>query len=386
MKSIIRELTAKDIEVGDVGFTREEYYLFSHYRYLFDKQYGGILETLKKERGEDFYRGRKGRTLLKRDALRLMISQEEEIQIKEGVPQCPLCGLHIKDMGAHVEKVHGESWEIFKKNFNWIYPRIFYTEQHRYNLSENKKHFYNETEAGASLKKQQSEKVSGEKNPACRDEVKLKISRGRMGKGQTLKAREAVSSNIKCGVFSDNAKSFGYVFHTIWGNKEYRFRSKVEYTIFLMLRYYNIPAEYESLRIEYYDPSVEYLRHYLVDYVIRGKLYEVKDSLKSFLSDPKYELIENQLMKIGKKLDLLTPFNFFEKLEIPESEIKPLSFFEKMILQNLKEGVCILEFPCVRPLTSYVKSGFVKKLGEDPLKILEEGRKIYENKKSSCNL
>lgn len=150
--------------------------------------------------------------LAKIDTLNDLVQLDEEIQIKDGTWSCPICGLHIKDMGTHIKSVHLISWNDFVKEYNWNGPKVYFSESHRNNLSINKINYYNNTERGVKARQELSIKYSGNNNPACKDEVKLKISKSRKGQHMSIKNKENISKSTTSGLYSKNAKSYGYTF------------------------------------------------------------------------------------------------------------------------------------------------------------------------------
>ena len=236
------------------GLSPEEKQLLNHYRYLYPDVYTHLytetsnkyLMTEREAKGYSYALAH-----AKRDVLEKLIALDEPKQIANNVWSCPICNLHIKDMGAHVIKVHNKPWDEFVSEYSWDSPKIFYDDDHRKNLHKNKIHYYNETDAGAQRKKLQSENFSGNNNPACRDEVKLKISESRKGQHMSIKNKENISKSTTSALYSKNAKSYGYTFWSYVDGKEMRFRSKCEYIVYLMFNYYGFSVEYEPYKIEY---------------------------------------------------------------------------------------------------------------------------------------
>lgn len=371
------------------GLSIEEKRLLNHYAYLYPDIYAELYAELF-NRYLTAERDAKGYyyalNQAKRDALEKLIAIDEPKQIANKVWSCPICSLHIKDMGAHVTKIHNKKWDDFVLEYSWTSPKIFCDEKHRKNLSENKKHYYNETDAGAQRKRLQSENNSGDKNPAKRYDVRLKISESRKGKGYMSAAcKYHVSKATDRGLYSENAKSFGYRFWANCNGRERIFRSKVEYLIFLMLDYYNIAFEYEPYKIEYFDSSKNYLRHYMVDFIANGRLFEVKADYIDLTVDAKYAHIQEKLKKIGKSLELLTPANFNNLFDIDYSIRKPVSFFNEMLLDNIREGNCKLQVPVLHDFEFYLKQKFLSSLGPNPEEIIKKGELLYENKKYNRN-
>lgn len=370
---------------GIEKLTTAERALSYHYQHLYRDKYRELYYELLPKFRENFPRYISIH-YTKREVLNQLIAIDEPIQIENGVWSCPICGLHIKDMGAHVEKVHELSWEVFIDSYNWKDSRIFCDANHRANLSANKLHYYNETEEGAIRKKLQSIQNSGENNPACRDEVKLKISNSRKGKCFLSKeSRYNISKSTDRGLYSKNARSYGYMFWAMHNSRERRFRSKVEYLIFLMLKYYKIEFDYEPYKLEYFDREEDCLRHYIIDFTVGNRIFEVKPSYITLDSQEKYVFIREKLKSINKKLEWLTPSNFYDTFEIAAAGQKPLSFFEGEILRNIKEGNCKLKIPVSHDPAFYLNSKFMKSLGDNPEDVLKNGEILYENKKNNRN-
>jgi hypothetical protein len=361
----------------------EEKALFPHYYYLYQHEYSVYCNEYKQHYISLGYRKVDASILAKKAALHYIIGIDEDKQLQDGVWQCPVCGLHIKDMAAHVEKVHLTVWEDFVSKYDWKGGKVQFLDTHRKRLSLNKLIYYNSTVEGQAARTLLSEKYKGDNNPACRDEVKLKISKARLGQHMTTSQKEKISSCTTGGLYSDLAPSYGYTFWAFDGAKEIRFRSKCEYLIYLMFKYYRLEVMHEPYKIEYADPSCDYMRHYIVDYVYGNRLFEVKPSLADFSQDKKYKLIQNQLSKVNKQLEILTPNNFVQKLEISDEDEKPLSFFENLIIKNIQQGECKLRFPIAHDIDFYSRSSFVRKIGG--LEVIHTGELLYEDKKRNRN-
>lgn len=355
--------------------------LYSHYYFLYKDKMMIFKNKKYLEYKNKGYNRINSLLLSKIDTLSYIIKYDEEIQINDGTWACPICGLHIKDMCAHIEKVHEMSWDEFVSKYEWKGTKIYFSDNYRKNLRQNKLNYYNNTIEGAKAKVLLSKKFSGQNNPACRDDVKLKISKSRTGQHMSLKNKQNISKSIIGGLYSDNSRSYGYTFWAFIGTKEVRFRSKCEYLIYLMFNYYNINVEHEPFKIEYFDPNVEYIRHYIVDYVHGNRLFEVKPKIVDFTSDIKYNLAQESLSKLNKKLEILTPNNFIDVLEIDYSIAKPTSFFEKLLINNIRTGECKMLFPIAHDIDFYKCSKFVKDIGG--LEVIRQGELLYENKKSS---
>lgn len=361
----------------------EDKKLLGHYIFLYPDRYNDILNKMKLHYAGCGLKKYDIAKLAKKDTLQELIKIDEEIQIKDGTWSCPICGLHIKDMGAHIKSIHHLKWEEFKLNYNWNLPKIYFSETYRNNLSKNKLNYYNNTVEGLSARVLLSKKFSGSNNPACRDDVKLKISKAHMGQHMSIKNKQNISKSTVGGLYSDSAMSYGYTFWTLTDNKEIRFRSKCEYLIYIMFNYYHMEVEHEPYKIEYFDPDVNFTRNYIVDYVYKNRLFEVKPKISDFTKDIKYNLVQNQLSKVNKKLEILTPGNFLEVFNIGDDIAKPLSFFEGILIDNIRNGICKLVFPIAHNKDFYKNSSFVKRIGG--LAVINNGELLYENKKSCRN-
>lgn len=362
--------------------TDSELWLLGHYYHLYKTKYIDLLEKHKLNYSRDECKYYDIITLSKRDTLQDLIQMDAVIQEQKGTPQCPICGLHMVDMRAHITKVHNIDWETFVTQYSWDKPAVFFSEHHCASLSANKNHFYYETTEGEQWREHQKEVMAGEANIACRDDVRLKISDKSKGRKITAKGKAAVSKNTTCGLHSDNARSWGYTFWTMYNGKECKFRSKSEYSIFLLFRYYNMDVEFEPYKLEYIDPNVEYPRHYLVDFVYQNRLFESKTSLEEFETEEKYIYIQSMLNQTGKTLELLTLNNFYDVLNIDKNARIPISKIDGWILDNIKNGICKVREPVSRNECDFYGRGFLSKLGPDAKEIVEEGKLIYENKKN----
>ncbi len=365
-------------EISDKGLRK----LLNHYVYLYPEINNKYRPEFYKKYRALGYSQSKSIQCCNNELLELYIEKDEPLQIIDGTWACPICGLHIKDMSSHVKNVHELTWDTFVKTFNWKGSKIYFSETYRQNLRDNKLNFYYNTSEGELWRNDLGRRVSGNSNPTCRDDVKLKISKARKGKHLQIKDRARVSASTNTGIYSPKAKSYGYIFWAVVNGRERRFRSRLEYLVFLMLSYYGVKFEYEPFKLEYYDPDCEYLRHYIVDFTVGNRLFEVKPKVSDFSKDSKYDLIQAQLSKSGKQLEVLTASTLYSMFDIDKQE-KPLSFFEELVLENIRCGNCKLQIPQIHEPEFYYNSNYMKKLGANPKEIIENGRIIYENKIST---
>ena len=381
--------TSKHIDVTSIY---EDKSVYDHFVYL----YGEYVKTHHQDYIQYFWKALEytyvqSCKLSRLKLLTELITIDNSVQEGTGVPKCPICGIHFKDMQSHVKRSHDISWNEFIYQFDYSYPTVYFSEEHCRKLSKNKIHFYRETEEGMRQRKEDLHlKYSGKNNPACREDVRLKISRSRQRlKGKGSKRLRQRHSEISCesARHNENMLSSGYVFWTFVKGDEIRFRSKAEYLIKTMLEYYNISFSYEPMKVVYFDADRGYERTYLPDFEINGELYEVKYDSDAFEHDNKYHHIQNHLSSRGlSKLKLVTPGTFLDVMEIPESDQKPQSFFADIVLNDIKEGKCKLIVPKYKN-NKYFTSGlsFLYKLGDDPEHIIAEGAKLYEDKKHKGN-
>lgn len=155
-----------------------------------------------------------------------------------------------------------------------------------------------------------------------------------------------------------------------------------------MLDYYQLSYEFEPYKIEYSDPGFEYPRHYIVDFVVDGRLFEVKPCEEDFLCDPKYDLVNQQLTRLGKKLEILTVDNLYDVFDIRDIPRKPSSYFYNLVIENLALGNCKLKLPAAHDESLYLKSSFLQGLlafGDSVESVLQKGISIYEDKKNKCS-
>jgi hypothetical protein len=206
---------------------------------------------------------------------------------KDGI-KCEICNKKFVGFSQHVELSHDMSFNEYIEKFNYAGPKCFVTKEHRDNLSKNKIIFYNETERGLELKKEQSEKISGKNNPACRDEVRAKISRSAINR-------------------IDNYKyaSRGIHVYFTYNGINFRTRSFLEFKVIAMLLENNIIFEYEKERIYYIDSNGK-SRYYYPDIKIGDVYYEIKSKDNEFISDEKYRIVFELLKNSGKTIKMLS--------------------------------------------------------------------------------
>jgi hypothetical protein len=216
---------------------------------------------------------------------------------KEGI-RCKICNKIFINFSQHIELSHNMSFDNYIELYNYKGPKSFVTEEHKYNLSKNKLIFYNETERGKELKKEQSDKISGRNNPACRDDVRSKISRSAINRIENYKyASRGIHVRFR------------------YNNRDYRTRSFLEFKVLMMLLENNINFSYEKERIYYIDYSGK-SRYYYPDLKIGDVYYEIKSKDNECIHEEKYQIIFNLLENSGKTILMLGPESIAKELGI----------------------------------------------------------------------
>lgn len=220
--------------------------------------------------------------------------------------ECPICHETYVGLADHIRAGHHLSWEKFCEDYNWIWGGSYISEEHRKNLSLNKKHFYQKTERGKELREQQSRKVTNN------------LEKGIIG----LHERTGVT----CTPLS-------YYFTCASG--PYRVcRSFQEYAIIYVLQKYNIEYEYEPTGIEYMREGIAHL--YTPDLLINNIFFEIKSCEDEFKEDIKYRIVENILSKTPYKLKLLTLKNYPEILNVRRVDLQEIYRDIKVRFENDK--------------------------------------------------
>lgn len=366
--------------------TEEEKYLLRMYNFRYNSKfnelytyYRALNDSLQLTAGQ-----KRDKSYL--DLLPEITEYANEQAEKEGIPPCPECGRRIPFISKHVKHCHKDmTWEEFVEKHNWKYGKLFYTEEHRAKLSVNKSNYYHNTEKGIEDREKLKTKFAGDKNPAARPEVRLKISNSKKGYKMTTEQREKCSeyNSINFWKNINHAPSRAYMINAIVNGNDYRFRSKTEYIIFLMLRKFKIENyEFEPYRIEYFDEDEGLTRHYILDLEVGNRLFEIKSLPSHFTRDRKYVFVDKTLNSVNKKLELLTPDNFGEIFNID-----PVEFIqfdpEKEVISEFIKGNCKITLP---KSNNGNKPRFLQKfLGDDWETILNERNKEYEDKISKIH-
>ena len=302
----------------------------------------------------------------------------EDFESKEAYhgDTCPICGVSYVTMKSHVEKAHNMIWEEFIKQYEFKGNKISRSEETKRKLSETKKAYYDSPQ-GAEYKKIQSAKISGDKNPACRPDVRDKISRACMGRPCPRKAKE---SNSKAGInkiINNELSSSGYFYKLIFNKKYYYARSTQELIVLLSLLENNIEFTQENMRVLYKD-DLKDSRYYLPDFIIGKTICETKATEKEF-KDLKYQKIKKVLESIGYEFKLLNKSTFKKELGIYALTPRELEDFIKSSFENHTLQIVI-------PKRHHGKYTFLEKiLGKDFEELIKNNEeKFNENKEHLC--
>lgn len=302
--------------------------------------------------------------------------KEKSKNIEEQGYICPLCNQTWINIEAHVRKDHNLSWEEFLRETGFSGDKVRFTENHKKKLSKNKLEFYSSKE-GLELREFQRLSVLGDKNPACRDDVRQKISSSCMGRKLSKHHIEINSKRTAERFFYDEMgnKSFGYFFQFIIDDKYYYARSFEEYKIILSLIYNKINFIQEPCIIEYINEGVK--KNYIPDFFINGVFFETKCTSREF-EDIKYTLCKERLQKIGKDLRLLRSGDIKNELGfycLSNEKIFALS------RSMLEEGKLYI----IKPVLHHGRYSLLEKmLGNDYDSLLEKYKGVFnENKERS---
>lgn len=236
---------------------------------------------------------------------------------KDGIT-CEICNKKFINFSQHVELKHNMKFDDYRVKFNYNGLKTYVTEEHKNNLSKNKLIFYNETKRGEELKKEASEKFSGKNNPACREDVRAKISRS------AIKRKD----NFKWA-------SRGIHVYFTYNNKEYRTRSFIEFKVLITLLENNISFDYEKERI-YYTDNTGKSRYYYPDLKIGDVYYEIKSKDNECIDEEKYRIIFSQLKDAGKTIKMLSAESLAKDLNISLNKENYYCEFAKKLLVDDK--------------------------------------------------
>lgn len=247
----------------------------------------------------------------------------ENNKLKKGF-ECPICHNYYCNLSDHVRCIHNIEWDDFCIQYNWKDGRACFSEEHRKNLSKNKKAFY-QTSRGKELRNKQS----------------------------MLNTVSSIddSCQLKTCLDAAAAANRGYSFHWIdkSTSKYTCARSFEEYVCRFYLDYYNIDYEYEPRYILYQINGVT--KRYIPDIKIGNTFYEIKCTYEEFYNEEKYRCVEKSLkgsvynLKGLRSSDCATVFKkkrlslIFIKNKLKETFFNDESFFVSgRFLSDYKRG------------------------------------------------
>jgi hypothetical protein len=172
----------------------------------------------------------------------------------------------------------------------------------------------------------QSEKISGNKNMACRSKVKEKLSKKMVDRLSNPKDKINYSGRT------------GITFHFIYNEKKYFLRSFEEFKIVYTLLYYDQMFEYEKITLKY--NTNEGMRYYKLDILFDEYYIEIKadkeEVIANHYENTKYKLVNQGLKNIGKELHIFNYEMFCKKFGF-EKHAK--MFFIKAIREMLDKDM-----------------------------------------------
>lgn len=224
-------------------------------------------------------------------------------EFKKDYFECPICHKRVRNIYQHI-MWHNLTWINFCKLYNWNpNKKAIHTKEHNKKVSESKLYFYNNTEDGDKLKRVHSENLRGTKNPACRKEVREKISQKRIANNHLY-----------------NFCNFGTFIQL---NDGRYFRSLVELRFAYLLESNNIPYRYEDLKVVYEYKNSKHI--YLGDFIIGKDVIEIK-SVNDKRGKEKYAIIGQRLKQLGYNFYYNNTVTYLNKLLNLNLKIKYLDF------------------------------------------------------------
>ena len=307
---------------------------------------------------------------------------EEEENTKEECNKgniCPICNLTWINMKTHVKRIHNLEWEDFVSQYNYEGESLKFTDEHKKTLSINKKAFY-DSDRGQIQKQIQSKGMAGDKNIACKDEVRLKISQSCMGRRipEKYKANMAITTSERMINGTLNLPSFGYSFLFFWKDKYYYTRSYEELLVILALLKNNIDFKQEPCYIKYINEEGN-VRTYIPDFQIGNIYYETKSTEKEFLAH-KYVVCKKKLKAIGSDLRLLKKSTIHEELGVLVPSKEQVKSF---VQESVKKGTMYIIKPSKHTGHFTLLEDLLGKDFEEKLNNIKD--KFYEDKENYHN-
>lgn len=267
--------------------------------------------------------------------------------------ECPICFKKYGSMSQHVFLAHGYQWDKFCNDYNWdISKGTIFTEEHCKKLSDNKLKYYNSAE-GFKRKQKQSAAIKGNKNMACRPEVRAKISNAAVKRIHT-------DGFFRC--------SYGIKVNFLYEGVNYHTRSFEEFKVMFLLLKNKIPFNYEGYSIKYKREGI--IHNYFCDFRIQDTFIEIKACLNRYDKE-KYRCIKNAFKKEGKKFRVETYNTLKKMLKLEEN----YDIFEECKQLLSKNNISFSYY------THCINSSILRKIDENYLnnkniKIIKVGNKM----------
>lgn len=258
--------------------------------------------------------------------------------------KCKICGKKINLLFQHIFETHNINWKDYCKKYNYVGPKAYFSEKHKKSLSKNKKIFYNETNKGKELKKEQSIKWI-KNNPSKDPNVAKKISDAAI--------KKIINNEIKG--FSN--ASYGITIKFNYNNKNFTVRSFEEFKVIYLLLKNNIKFKYEKIIINY--KLNNRFRKYLLDLKINEKYFEIKGN-----SEKKILKIEQE-EKFKKIISYCNFNNIYFKIVNYNIFCKEINIKKENDEFFYKELRCLLDnnkAECIYTLNENQKSRILKKI------------------------
>lgn len=245
--------------------------------------------------------------------------------------RCPICGKQTPHLYDHIIKKHRIEWDDFCKEYEYTGPKTVFSEEHKKQLSINKKKFY-DSDKGYIRKLQQSKDQAGEKNFVFRPGAMEKIS-------SAAAERQTQGHN-----FNKHSHGLKVVFQ--YEGSKYFCRSFEEFSVMIHLLKAGKPFLYEKTIVQY-KMNRQY-KKYVLDFEIDGEYFEIKskEDIKKTKNLCKFIRVSEELQKINKQLNIVDYIGLCDILgiiplkpvEIREHLKELLNMEDTRIQQTLKPG------------------------------------------------
>lgn len=236
---------------------------------------------------------------------------------------CLICKRKTPNLSQHVELTHKISWDEYVNKTGYHGPKKWFSEDTKKILSENKLVYY-KSPKGVEYKKIQSKKFLGNKNVACRPEVRKKISDNAI-----KRLKDGSNKFFDCG--------YGIRFDFEYNGVIYNVRSFEEFKCLWTLLINNIKFKYEPIQVAYNINGK--VKNYLVDLIIDKKYIEIKgmygNTLEKIKTCAKYNAIRTMFENLNKKFFIVNYNGLCEMFNIDKlSNDEIIVEIQKLLLDN----------------------------------------------------